>query len=113
MNSFTGSVSTAFGLILSGDPVLWTVVLRSLAVSATACLLACSAGIVLGAWLGVVRFRGRDTVLTVLNTFLAIPAVVVYNWVQRRIAALRQGMADMAVALEVLLSRDLDRRAAR
>ena len=43
----------------------------------------------------------------------AIPAVVVYNWVQRRIAALRQGMADMAVALEVLLSRDLDRRAAR
>jgi len=41
----------------------------------------------------------------------AIPAVVVYNAVQRRIAALRQGMADMAVALEVLLSRDLDRRA--
>lgn len=41
----------------------------------------------------------------------AIPAVVVYNAVQRRIAVLRQGMADMAVALEVLLSRDLDRRA--
>lgn len=41
----------------------------------------------------------------------AIPAVVVYNAVQRRVAALRQGMADMAVVLEVLLSRDLDRRA--
>lgn len=39
----------------------------------------------------------------------AIPAVVVYNMVQRRIAGLRQAMADMAVALEVLLGRDLDR----
>lgn len=42
----------------------------------------------------------------------AIPAIVVLNAVQRRVAVLRQGMADMAVALEVLLSRDLDRRAA-
>lgn len=42
----------------------------------------------------------------------AIPAVVVYNAVQRRIAGLRQAMADVAVALEVLLGRDLDRRAA-
>ncbi len=41
----------------------------------------------------------------------AIPAVVVYNAVQRRIAGLRQGMADVAVALEVLLGRDLDQRA--
>jgi len=77
MNTLTGSVTTALQLIFSGDATLWAVVLRSLAVSATACLLACSVGIVLGAWLGVVRFRGRDTVLTVLNTFLAIPAVVV------------------------------------
>ncbi|MEZ5755496.1 MAG: tonB-system energizer ExbB [Paracoccaceae bacterium] len=41
----------------------------------------------------------------------AIPAVVVYNMVQRRIAGLRQGMADLAVAIEVLLGRDLDREA--
>ena len=39
----------------------------------------------------------------------AIPAVVVYNLVQRRIAGLRQAIADVAVALEVLLGRDLDR----
>jgi tungstate transport system permease protein len=77
MNTFSGSVTTALQLIFSGDAALWAVVLRSLAVSATACLLACSVGIVLGSWLGVVRFRGRDSVLTVLNTFLAIPAVVV------------------------------------
>jgi len=77
MSTFASSVGTALELIVSGDTVLWTVVMRSLAVSATACLLACSVGIVLGSWLGVVRFRGRDGVLTVLNTFLAIPAVVV------------------------------------
>jgi tungstate transport system permease protein len=32
---------------------------------------------VLGAWLGVARFAGRDAVLTLLNTLLAVPSVVV------------------------------------
>ncbi len=50
---------------------------RSLAVSGLACLLACSAGLVLGAWLGVARFGGRGAVLALLNTLLALPAVVV------------------------------------
>ncbi len=31
----------------------------------------------LGAWLAVARFAGRDAVLTVLNTLLALPSVVV------------------------------------
>jgi tungstate transport system permease protein len=31
----------------------------------------------LGAWLGVARFAGRGAVLTLLNTFLALPSVVV------------------------------------
>jgi tungstate transport system permease protein len=34
-------------------------------------------GVVLGAWLGVARFAGRDAWLTVLNTLLALPSVVV------------------------------------
>jgi tungstate transport system permease protein len=34
-------------------------------------------GLVLGAWLGVARFSGRDALLTVLNTLLALPSVVV------------------------------------
>ncbi len=50
---------------------------RSLAVSALACLLACSLGLLLGAWLGVARFAGRGAVLALLNTMLALPAVVV------------------------------------
>ena len=77
MNTFSDSVATALQLILSGDPGLWAIVLRSLAVSATACLLACSLGLVLGAGLAVARFPGRGVVLTLLNTALAVPAVVV------------------------------------
>ena len=58
MNTFSDSVSTAFSLIVSFDALLASIVFRSLAVSASACLIACSAGLVLGAWLGVARFRG-------------------------------------------------------
>lgn len=77
MNTFSDSAATALQLILSGDPGLWAIVLRSLAVSGTACLLACSLGLVLGAGLAVSRFPGRGVVLTLLNTALAVPAVVV------------------------------------
>ncbi len=77
MNSFSDSAATALQLILSGDASLWAIVLRSLAVSATACLLACGLGLMLGAWLAVARFPGRGLVLTLLNTLLAVPAVVV------------------------------------
>ena len=77
MSTFSESAATALQLIFSFDPVLLAIVGRSLAVSATACALACGIGLVLGAWLGVVRFAGRDAVLTLLNTMLAVPSVVV------------------------------------
>ncbi len=77
MSTFSQSAVTALQLISSFDPDLWTIVGRSLRVSGSACLLACGFGLVSGAWLGVARFRGRDTVLTLLNTLLAVPSVVV------------------------------------
>ncbi|BCN38130.1 MAG: ABC transporter permease [Burkholderiales bacterium] len=77
MSAILQSAATALNLVTSADAVLWTIVARSLSVSATACALACGAGVVLGAWLGVARFAGRDGVLTVLNTLLAVPSVVV------------------------------------
>ncbi len=77
MNTFADSFTAAFGLIRSADPTFLAIVARSLAVSAAACVLACGAGLVLGAWLGVARFRGRGLVLALLNTFLALPSVVV------------------------------------
>lgn len=77
MNSLTDSLLTALQLIGSLDPGLLAIVARSLAVSATACLIACGLGLCLGAWLGVARFAGRGAVLALLNTFLAVPSVVV------------------------------------
>ena len=77
MSTFSDSALTAFQLITSLDPGLWTIAGRSLGVSATACLMGCAIGIGLGAYLGVSRFSGRAMVLTVLNTFLALPSVVV------------------------------------
>ncbi len=77
MTTFSESASTALQLISSADAALLAIVGRSLAVSATACLLACGLGLVAGAWLGAVRFKGRDVVLALLNTLLAVPSVVV------------------------------------
>lgn len=77
MSTFSESAATALQLITSLDPDLLAIVGRSLAVSASACALACGAGLVLGAWLGVARFAGRDAILALLNTLLAIPSVVV------------------------------------
>jgi tungstate transport system permease protein len=77
MNTFTDSAARAFALIADADPALLAIVGRSLAVSGTACLVACALGLVLGAWLGVTRFAGRGALVTLLNTSLAVPSVVV------------------------------------
>lgn len=77
MNTFTDSAIAAWRLVVSGDAVFLAIVGRSLAVSAAACALASVIGLLLGAWLAVARFAGRGALLIVLNTFLALPSVVV------------------------------------
>ncbi len=77
MDTFVESALAAWQLVASNDPVLLAIVSRSLAVSGAACLLACGLGLLLGSWLGVARFAGRTAVLTLLNTLLALPSVVV------------------------------------
>jgi tungstate transport system permease protein len=77
MSTFTDSAVTALQLVTTFDPALWTIVARSLAVSGVASVIACAIGLVAGAWLAVARFAGRDAVLTVMNTLLALPSVVV------------------------------------
>ncbi len=77
MTTFSDTALTSLQLLTQLDPVLWSIVARSLWVSVLATALACSFGLVLGAWLGVSRFAGRDALLTVLNTLLALPSVVV------------------------------------
>ena len=77
MSAFSQSVATAFELILQADAVLLRTVALSLSVSGTACVAAAGVGLLLGAWLAVARFPGHRLVITLLNTLLALPSVVV------------------------------------
>ena len=75
MSAFSDSLHTAFALIVTGDGHLWSIVGRSLTVSALACACSLVLGVALGAWLAVLRFWGRDAVLMLLGTLLALPSV--------------------------------------
>jgi tungstate transport system permease protein len=77
MNTFADSIAQAIALLLSFDPRLWNIVALSLQVSGLASLIAMGLGLLLGAWIAVSRFAGRRVVLVLLNTSLALPAVVV------------------------------------
>lgn len=77
MEPLRASLEVALHLLVSGDPALWAIVGRSLAVSGLACALGCAIGLPLGAWLGVARFAGRGVIVTLVNTLLAVPSVVV------------------------------------
>ena len=77
MNTFQESIARATELVAGADPLLFSIVGRSLAVSGLACIIGCVLGLALGAWLAVTRFPARGALITVLNTFLAVPSVVV------------------------------------
>jgi tungstate transport system permease protein len=68
---------SAFGLLLHGDPTLFGIVGLSLFVSVSATVLAGLVGFPLGAFLALVRFRGRTAVIVVLNAFMGLPPVIV------------------------------------
>lgn len=71
-----GSVE-AIRLLLSGDPELWQVIWLSLRVSLTATFLSLFIGIPLGAMLALRRFRGRGVAVSLVNTGMGLPPVVV------------------------------------
>ncbi len=77
MSAFAESVLTAFNLIARADPVLLRTVGLSLFVSGTATVCAAAFGLALGAWLAVAHFPGHRVLVLLLNTLLALPAVVV------------------------------------
>jgi len=66
----------ALSLILRLDRELTGIVFLSLTVSGIALAIASAAGLPLGAVLGLTRFRGRGTVISIMNTFMGLPPVV-------------------------------------
>jgi tungstate transport system permease protein len=77
MAAFGESLHTAVQLVVGLDAALAQVVWLSLAVSAGASMLAAGFGLAGGAWLAVARFPGQRALVTLLNTLLALPSVVV------------------------------------
>ena len=77
MDSIIEGFREAFSLILSLDPELLSIIFLSLEVSGTALIIATVLGLPLGALTGLKRFPGRGFVISLLNTFMGLPPVVV------------------------------------
>lgn len=77
MDSITVSTTAALTLLISGDPTLWEIIFVSFKVSLTALLIAFPFAAVLGFILSFWRFPGHWLVVTLNNTLLAIPTVVI------------------------------------
>jgi tungstate transport system permease protein len=78
----------ALELIFSLDPEIYGIVGRSVRFALTATLLAALAGVPLGFVIGSRSFKGKPAVITLLNTLMALPTVVVgllgYAFLSRR-----------------------------
>lgn len=77
MHDLWQGLGAAFWLIISLDPQLFGIVLRSLYVSLSAVVIASVLGISLGAWISIRRFRYRRATIALLNALMSLPPVVV------------------------------------
>ena len=81
-------LAKALELIFSLDPEIYGIVGRSVRFALTATLLAAVAGVPLGFVIGSKSFKGKAAIITVLNTLMALPTVVVgllgYAFLSRR-----------------------------
>jgi tungstate transport system permease protein len=88
VNFYIDAFRSALGLIWSLDPELIEIVGVSLQVSATSTLIAALVGIPLGLLVALGEFKAKRVVITILNTLLALPTVViglfVYGVISRR-----------------------------
>lgn len=67
----------AFSLIFHLDKELLEIIFLSLQVSGLALIIATAIGLLSGAVIGLKTFHGRDFIISVLNTFMGLPPVVV------------------------------------
>ena len=59
------------------DPEVWQITTLSLQVSAVATAVSLLIGLPFGTWLALGNFRGRSVILSIINTGMALPPVVV------------------------------------
>ena len=70
-------LKAAFWLIVTFDPELWEISLRSLRVTLTALVVASLIAMPLGTYLAVQRFRYRRFIIAIINALMGLPPVVV------------------------------------
>ena len=69
--------SDALGMIISGEPLVFSAAWRSLWISSSAVALAMLIGLPLGTWLARVQFRGNALIVLAFRAGMALPTVFV------------------------------------
>ena len=77
MDGLGAATQEALHLLITGDPALWTIIAISFSVSLRAIVLIAPPAILLGFVLAYADFRGRRALISLFNTLLSMPAVVV------------------------------------
>ena len=77
MNSLMSGLTEAFSFILHLNPELFGIIFLSLKVSGLALVMATLFGLPTGAILGLSRFPGQSASVSVMNTLMGLPPVVV------------------------------------
>jgi tungstate transport system permease protein len=77
MSDLAQGFAEAIRLLGGGDAEVWSIVLRTIAISGLATLLAMLVGVPLGYAIARGRFRGRTALLALVNTGMGMPPVVV------------------------------------
>lgn len=81
METIWQGILQAFALLFQGDAEVLEITVLSLRVSGVATGISLLLGLPMGTWLALGRFRGRDFLLSLINTGMALPPVVVGLWV--------------------------------
>lgn len=76
MDLLGSAIIEALRLLLTGDPTVWEITLRSLRISLTATVLSLAIGVPFGACLALASFPGRRLLLALVNTGMGLPPVV-------------------------------------
>ena len=81
MDMIWQGILAAIHLLITGDPEVLTITLLTLKVSGIATFISLLIGIPLGTVLGLKTFPGRQFIMSLVNTGMGLPPVVVGLWV--------------------------------
>jgi len=81
MEQIWDGIIEAIRLIFLGDSEVWSITILSLKVSGLSTLISMLIGLPLGTWLSMRSFPGKEFLISLVNTGMALPPVVIGLWV--------------------------------